>query len=24
MGPAGLILYWMIRIFYAKKIGLHD
>ena len=24
IGPAGLILYWMIRIFYAKKIGLHD
>ena len=24
IGPAGLILYWMIRIFYAKKIALHD
>tara|TARA_Y100000590_G_C15295654_1_gene854301 strand:- start:115 stop:588 length:474 start_codon:yes stop_codon:yes gene_type:complete len=23
-GPIGLILYWIIRIFYAKKIGLHD
>ena len=23
-GPVGLFLYWFIRIFYAKKIGLHD
>jgi len=23
-GPLGLILYWFIRIFFAKKIGLHD
>ena len=23
-GPAGLVLYWIIRIFYAKKIGFHD
>ena len=23
-GPVGLVLYWFIRIFYAKKIGLHD
>lgn len=23
-GPIGLVLYWMIRIFYAKKIGFHD
>ena len=23
-GPVGLVLYWLIRIFYAKKIGLHD
>ena len=23
-GPAGLVLYWMIRIFYAKKLGFHD
>ena len=24
VGPIGLILYWMIRIFYAKKLGFHD
>jgi len=24
VGPLGLVLYWMIRIFYAKKIGFHD
>ena len=24
VGPIGLILYWIIRIFYAKKIGFHD
>jgi len=23
-GPLGLVLYWFVRIFYAKKIGLHD
>ncbi len=23
-GPLGLTLYWFIRIFYSKKIGLHD
>jgi len=23
-GPIGIVLYWMFRIFYAKKIGLHD
>ena len=23
-GPLGLVLYWLIRIFYAKKLGLHD
>ncbi len=23
-GPVGLVLYWFIRIFYAKKLGLHD
>ena len=23
-GPIGLVLYWMIRIFYAKKLGFHD
>ena len=23
-GPLGLVLYWFIRIFYAKKLGLHD
>ena len=23
-GPVGLVLYWLIRVFYAKKIGLHD
>ena len=23
-GPIGLILYWIIRIFYAKKLGFHD
>ena len=23
-GPLGLVLYWFIRIFYAKKISLHD
>ena len=24
IGPIGLFLYWLIRIFYAKKINLHD
>ncbi len=24
MGPVGLVLYWLIRIFYAKKIEFHD
>ena len=23
-GPVGLVLYWLIRIFYAKKLALHD
>ena len=23
-GPLGLVLYWFVRIFFAKKIGLHD
>ena len=23
-GPIGIVLYWMFRIFYAKKIGFHD
>ena len=23
-GPLGLVLYWMIRVFYAKKLGFHD
>ena len=23
-GPVGLVLYWLIRIFYAKKLGFHD
>jgi len=23
-GPIGLILYWMFRIFYSKKLGFHD
>ena len=23
-GPAGLVLYWMFRIFYSKKLGFHD
>jgi len=23
-GPVGLVLYWLFRIFYSKKIGLHD
>ena len=23
-GPLGLVLYWIIRVFYAKRLGLHD
>ena len=23
-GPVGLVLYWIMRIFYSKKIGFHD
>ncbi len=23
-GPPGLVLYWMFRIFYAKRLGFHD
>ena len=23
-GPVGLVLYWMMRVFYAKKLGFHD
>ena len=23
-GPMGLVLYWTIRVFYAKKLGFHD
>ena len=23
-GPLGIVLYWFIRIFYAKKVSLHD
>ena len=23
-GPLGLVLYWIIRIFYAQKLGFHD
>ena len=23
-GPVGLVFYWMIRIFFAKKLGFHD
>jgi hypothetical protein len=23
-GPIGLVFYWIIRIFYAKKLGFHD
>ena len=24
VGPLGLVLYWMIRVFYAKKLGFHE
>ena len=23
-GPIGLVLYWMLRVFYAKRLGFHD
>jgi len=23
-GPLGLVFYWIIRVFYAKKLGFHD
>jgi len=23
-GPIGLVIYWIVRVFYAKKLGLHD
>ena len=23
-GPLGLVLYWLFRVFYAKKLGMHD
>ena len=23
-GPIGLVLYWLMRVFYAKKLGFHD
>ena len=23
-GPLGLVIYWMVRIFYSKKLGFHD
>jgi len=23
-GPVGIVLYWMIRIFFAKRVGFHD
>ena len=23
-GPVGLVVYWLIRIFYSRKLGLHD
>jgi len=23
-GPVGLVLYWLMRVFYAKKMGFHD
>ena len=23
-GPVGLVLYWLFRVFYSKKLGLHD
>jgi len=24
IGPLGLVLYWIVRVFYAKKLGFHD
>jgi len=24
VGPVGLVFYWFFRLFYAKKISLHD
>ena len=24
VGPVGLVLYWLLRIFYSKKLGFHD
>ena len=24
MGPVGLVIYWVVRIFYAKRLGFHD
>ena len=24
IGPMGLVLYWLLRIFYAKRLGFHD
>tara|TARA_Y100000590_G_scaffold293099_1_gene330094 strand:- start:650 stop:1123 length:474 start_codon:yes stop_codon:yes gene_type:complete len=24
IGPVGLVLYWLLRIFYAKKLGFHE
>ena len=23
-GPLGLVLYWLLRVFYAKRLGFHD
>ena len=23
-GPLGLVLYWILRVFYSKKLGFHD
>jgi hypothetical protein len=23
-GPLGLVLYWLIRVFYAKRLSFHD
>ena len=24
IGPVGLVLYWLLRVFYAKRLGFHD
>ena len=24
IGPLGLVLYWLLRVFYAKRLGFHD